>query len=61
MTADMWYDDPDTVWSVAAYAHDQGQLCTAKEVLDFFEKPHHYGDLHYQWAYWGYLVDKADR
>jgi hypothetical protein len=61
MTADVWYDNPDTVWSVAAYALDEGQLSTGHDVLSFFEKPWNYGELHDAYAHWAHLSDKADR
>jgi hypothetical protein len=43
-----WCNNPDTVWSVALYAVDQGELGTAREVLAFFEKPWHYQELYEQ-------------
>jgi hypothetical protein len=61
MTADVWYDNPDTVWSVAAYALDESMLSTGHDVLSFFEKPWNYGTLHAHWAHWAHLSDKADR
>ena len=61
MTADVWYEDPDIVWEVANYAVDESLLLGVQEVLDYFEKPHHYGNLHDQYAMWAHLSDKADR
>jgi hypothetical protein len=44
-----WHNDHPTVLSVAQHAVDQGELHSAQEVIDFFEKPWHYPELLLLW------------
>lgn len=44
-----WFEWPDRVWEVADWAVDCGTFATPREVLDFFEKPWKWEDLHDEW------------
>jgi hypothetical protein len=50
MTTDSWWNDPDTVWSVAAHGVETYALPDAEAVLHYFEKPWHYPELHTAWS-----------
>lgn len=44
-----WWNDHTMLISVAEQAIDDGELVHASDVLDFFEKPWHYPELHENW------------
>jgi len=56
-----WYDNPDTVHSVATYGVDESKISGVDELLYFFEKPWKWQQLHDEWALWGHMADKANR
>ncbi len=45
----LWHDEQTTVWSVANWAAEVGELNTVDEVLYFFEKPWKYEELYEQY------------
>lgn len=49
LTEDNWTLDPDVVLSVATWAADVGEMTTAREVVDFFEKPWHWPEYFAGW------------
>lgn len=52
-----WTSNHDTLLAVAGHAVITDRLGTAQDVLDFFEKPHHYELLHQIWLIAGVVED----
>lgn len=50
MNEPAWYTSHQTLVDVASLACDNGELTTSEGVLDFFEKPWHYPELHKAWC-----------
>ena len=46
---DQWWNNSDTLFSVASHAVDSGELASAEDVLAFFEKPYNYPELLQLW------------
>lgn len=58
MSENNWALDPDVVLSVATWAVDMGEMTTAREVLDFFEKPWHWPEHHAGWQAEGDVAEE---